>query len=182
MKYDVENDGQKCTLASCFWTCGNDTTTIKTVMTFLQWPKNVSWLCVRFNWNPLVLEMSHHYFVYFYPWLALIHLRSHILICLLVIHKSLHKPISLAMNSPGWGLDLIGLAMPRTSLDMDGTLSLPFANSVTTQDIITKISAFLQLSLKWILTKFGGPGSKNKPATAIESFICFWREKQILGT
>ena len=44
------------------------------------------------------------------------------------------------------------------SLDMDGTLTLIFDNSVTTQDIIPKILAFLQLSLKQILTKFGGPG------------------------
>ena len=36
----------------------------------------------------------------------------------------------------------------RTSLDMDGTLTLISANSVTIQDIITKISASFQLSLK----------------------------------
>ena len=36
----------------------------------------------------------------------------------------------------------------RTSLDMDGTLTLIFANSVTTQDIITKILASFQKPLE----------------------------------
>ena len=64
---------------------------------------------------------------------------------------------------------------------MDGTLPLIYANSLTTQDIITKISAFLQLPKKWILSKFGGHGSKNAPATPIRSFRCFWRNIQIFG-
>ena len=34
----------------------------------------------------------------------------------------------------------------RTSLDMERTLTLIFANSLTTQDIVIKISAFLQLT------------------------------------
>ena len=34
----------------------------------------------------------------------------------------------------------------RTSLDMNRTLTLIFTNSSTTQDIVTKISAFLQLT------------------------------------
>ena len=72
--------------------------------------------------------------------------------------------------------------LSRTSLDMDGTLPLIFANSLTTQDIITKISAFLQLTKKWILSKFGRRGSKNAPATPIRSFRGFWREIQIFGT
>ena len=65
---------------------------------------------------------------------------------------------------------------------MDGTLPLIFADSLTTQDIITKISAFLQLTRKWILTKFGGRGSKNVPAMPIRSFRGFWQEIQIFGT
>ena len=36
---------------------------------------------------------------------------------------------------------------------MDGSLTLIFANFVATKDIIIKILAYLQLSLKWILTK-----------------------------
>ena len=70
----------------------------------------------------------------------------------------------------------------RTSLDMDGTLPLIFPNSLTTQDIITKISAFLQLTRKWILNKFGGRGSKNGPTMPIRSFRGFWQEIQIFGT
>ena len=65
---------------------------------------------------------------------------------------------------------------------MDGTLTLIFANSLTTQDITIKISAFFQLTKKQILTKFGGCGSKNKPPTPIRSFTGFWWEIQILGT
>ena len=71
---------------------------------------------------------------------------------------------------------------PRTSLDMDGTLTLIFANSVTTQDIITKISASFQITLEWILTKFEGCGLKSKGATPIRSFLHSWREIQILST
>ena len=48
--------------------------------------------------------------------------------------------------------------------------------------IMTKISAFLQLKKKWILTKFEGCGSKNRPATPIGSFRCFWQEIQIQAT
>ena len=48
---------------------------------------------------------------------------------------------------------------------MDGTLTLIFANSLTTQDAMTKISASLQLNKKRILTKFGGCGTKNRPPT-----------------
>ena len=40
------------------------------------------------------------------------------------------------------------IAQARTSLDMDRTLTLIFANSLTTQYIITKISAFLQFTRK----------------------------------
>ena len=65
---------------------------------------------------------------------------------------------------------------------MDRTLPLIFANSLTTQDIMTKISAALQLTLKRILTKFGGCGSKNGPATSSRSFRTFWQEIQIRGT
>ena len=53
---------------------------------------------------------------------------------------------------------------------MDRTHKLIFANSATTQDIIAKISAFLQLSWKWIHTKFGWHGSKNMLAMPIRSF------------
>ena len=67
----------------------------------------------------------------------------------------------------------------RTPQDMDGTLTLIFAKSETTWDIITKISASLQLRKKWILTKFGGCSSKNGPARSIRSFRHFWREIQI---
>ena len=70
-------------------------------------------------------------------------------------------------------------AKPRTPQDMDGTLTLIFAKSETTWDIITKISASLQLRKKWILTKFGGCSSKNGPARSIRSFRHFWREIQI---
>ena len=65
---------------------------------------------------------------------------------------------------------------------MDRTLTLIFANSVTTQDIITKISAFFQITLEWILTKFEGCGLKSKGATPIRSFLHSWREIQILST
>ena len=66
---------------------------------------------------------------------------------------------------------------PRTSQDMDVWLTLIFAKSGTTWDIITKISAFLQLMKKWILTKFGGCGSKIEPATPI-SILNFSRAWQ----
>ena len=62
---------------------------------------------------------------------------------------------------------------------MDGTLTLIFAKSETTWDIITKISASLQLRKKWILTKFGGCSSKNGLARSIRSFRHFWWEIQI---
>ena len=65
----------------------------------------------------------------------------------------------------------------RTSQDMDVSLTLIFAKSGTTWDIITKISAFLQLMKKWILTKFGGCGSKIEPATPI-SILNFSRAWQ----
>ena len=74
------------------------------------------------------------------------------------------------------------IAQARTSLDMDRTLTLIFANSLTTQDIITKLSAFLQLSKKRILTKFGGRGSKNGPATSSRNFRSFWWEFQNPGS
>ena len=38
-----------------------------------------------------------------------------------------------------------GITKARTSQDMDGALHADFAKSETTKDIITKISAFLQL-------------------------------------
>ena len=47
---------------------------------------------------------------------------------------------------------------------------------------MTKISAILQLTKKWIPPKFGGHGLKNKPAMLIRSFRGFWWEIQILGT
>ena len=56
---------------------------------------------------------------------------------------------------------------------MDGTLTLIFANSLTTQDVMTKISASLQLTKKQILTKFGGCGSKMGrpcPSEVLEVF------------
>ena len=81
-----------------------------------------------------------------------------------------------------WGASPKCFPNTRTSLDMDGTLTLIFANSVTTQDIITKISASFQLSLEWILTKFEGCGLKSKGATPIRSFLHSWREIQILST
>ena len=65
---------------------------------------------------------------------------------------------------------------------MDGTLTLIFAELETTWNITTKISAFLQLRKKWILTKFEGCGSKIGPATPIWSFRRFWQEIQIRGT
>ena len=65
----------------------------------------------------------------------------------------------------------------RTSQDMDIWLTLIFAKSGTTWDIITKISAFLQLMKKWILTKFGGCGSKIEPATPV-SILNFSRAWQ----
>ena len=65
----------------------------------------------------------------------------------------------------------------RTSQDMDVWLTLIFAKSGTTWDIITKISAFLQLMKKWILTKFGGCGSKIEPATPV-SILNFSRTWQ----
>ena len=55
----------------------------------------------------------------------------------------------------------------RTPQDMDGTLTLIFAKSETPQDITTKISAFLQLRKKRILTEFEGCGSKNEPSLPI---------------
>ena len=70
----------------------------------------------------------------------------------------------------------------RTPQDMDGTLTLIFAKLKTSWNIITKISALLQLRKKWILTKFEGCDSKNGPATPIWSFKCFWREIQIQCT
>ena len=60
-----------------------------------------------------------------------------------------------------------GLARARTPQDMDRTLTLIFAKLETTWNITTKISAFLQLRKKWILTKFEGCGSKTGPATPI---------------
>ena len=60
----------------------------------------------------------------------------------------------------------------RTPQDMDGTLTLIFAKSETPKDITTKISAFLQLRKKRILTKFEGCGSKNEPATPISILKC----------
>ena len=65
---------------------------------------------------------------------------------------------------------------------MDGALTLIFAKSETPLDITTKISAFLKLRKKRFLTKFEGCGSKNRPATPIGSFRCFWREIQIQAT
>ena len=65
---------------------------------------------------------------------------------------------------------------------MDGTLTLIFAKLETTWNVTTKISAFLQLRKKWILTKFEECGSKIGPATPIWSFRRFWREIQIQGT
>ena len=73
------------------------------------------------------------------------------------------------------------LSRARTSLDMDGTLL--FTNSLSTQDIITKISAFLQLTEKWILTKFERRGLNNKLTMQwpIRSFRGFWQDMQTLG-
>ena len=47
---------------------------------------------------------------------------------------------------------------------------------------MSKISALLHLTKKWILTKFGGHGWKNMLATPIKSFRGFLGEIQILGT
>ena len=69
---------------------------------------------------------------------------------------------------------------PRTSQDMDVWLTLIFTKSETTWDIITKISAFLQLMKKWILSKFGGCSSKIELATPKWCLWRFWREIQIL--
>ena len=77
-------------------------------------------------------------------------------------------------------LQILSHDKSRTSQDMDVSLTLIFAKSGTSWDIITKISAFLQLMKKWILTKFGGCGSKIEPATPIWCFWQFWREIQIL--
>ena len=74
------------------------------------------------------------------------------------------------------------LGYSRTPQDIDGTLTLIFANSKTTWDFVTKFSAFLQLRKIWILTKFEGCSSKIGPATPIRSFLHFWREIQILST
>ena len=73
-------------------------------------------------------------------------------------------------------------AYSRIPQDMDGTLTLIFANFYTIWSSATKISALLQLRKKWILTKFEGRGSKNGPAMPIWSFRPFWREIQIQGT
>ena len=70
----------------------------------------------------------------------------------------------------------------KTSEDMDIWLTLIFTKSETTWDIITKISAFLQLMKKWILSKFGGCSSKIELATPIWCFRRFWQEIQILCT
>ena len=70
----------------------------------------------------------------------------------------------------------------RTPQDMDRTLTLIFAKLETTWNITTKISAFLQLEEKWILTKFVECGSKIGPTTPIWSFRHFWQEIQIQGT
>ena len=76
----------------------------------------------------------------------------------------------------------IFMAYPRTPQDMDGTLTLIFANSKTTWDFVTKFSALLQLRKIWILTKFEGCSSKIGPTTPFWSFLHFWREIQILST
>ena len=81
-----------------------------------------------------------------------------------------------------WVKVLVQCTKPRTPQDMDGTLTLIFAKLETNWNITTKISAFLQLRKKWILTKFEGCGSKNGPATPIWSFRHFWQEIQIQGT
>ena len=52
---------------------------------------------------------------------------------------------------------------------MDVWLTLIFTKSETTWHIIAKISAFLQLIKKWILSKFGGFISKIEPAMPIWS-------------
>ena len=70
----------------------------------------------------------------------------------------------------------------RTSQDMDGALHTDFANFYTIWVSATKISAFLQLGKKCILTKFEECGSKIGSATPIWSFRRFWREIQIQGT
>ena len=64
---------------------------------------------------------------------------------------------------------------------MDGTLTLIFAKSETPKDITTKISAFLQLRKKRILTKFEGCGSKNGPATpiSISNFSRAWQSFKV---
>ena len=74
------------------------------------------------------------------------------------------------------------LSYSRTPQDMDGTLTLIFAKLETTWNITTKISAFLQLRKKWILTKFEGCGSNFGPAMPIWSFRHFWQEIQIQCT
>ena len=61
---------------------------------------------------------------------------------------------------------------------MDGTLTLVFANSSTTQDITTKISALLQLTNKLIFTKFWGPGSKKSPPYPLEVLEVFGRKSK----
>ena len=70
----------------------------------------------------------------------------------------------------------------RTSEEMDRTLHTDFAKSRTTWDILTKISALLQLWKIWFLTKFEGCSSKIGPTTPMGSFIWFWLEIQIFST
>ena len=90
------------------------------------------------------------------------------------------------LSNPLWNtfntMKLLMMDKSRTPQDMDGTLTLIFAKLETSWNITAKISAFLQLRKKWILTKFEGCGSKNGPATPIWSFRHFWREIQIQCT
>ena len=53
------------------------------------------------------------------------------------------ESIQINKQTKPWKLD-----NPKTSLEMDGKLTLIFANFVTTQDIITKISAYLEGSFE----------------------------------
>ena len=76
----------------------------------------------------------------------------------------------------------MGNNRPRTSQDMDETLTLIFANSKTTWDFVTKFAAFLQLRKIWILSKFEECSSKIGPTTPFRIFLHFWRELQILST
>ena len=77
------------------------------------------------------------------------------------------EEITNATTKVGTETIFLALIRARTPTEMDGALKGVFPKSETTRDIITKISAFLQLQKKCILTKFGGCSSKNRPAMPI---------------